>query len=202
MRIGHRIRILTALLIAAVPLLASCQKDQPAYLGEDPHHGKSYNLPSPELGLPPTPVAKTAEPAAFPVPPPPFTEGIFPCSDCHGAKEPVNRTRRPLTKEHAEIALQHDAENRWCLDCHSAENRDMLHLASGELIDFKESYRLCGQCHGPTLRDWKKGIHGKRTGMWNGKKEYLLCIHCHNPHSPRFKPLKPEAPPPHPEDVK
>jgi formate-dependent nitrite reductase cytochrome c552 subunit len=23
----------------------------------------------------------------------------------------------------------------------------------------------------------------------------LLCAHCHNPHDPKFKPLKPEPPP-------
>ncbi|HEY5492164.1 MAG TPA: hypothetical protein VIK25_13300, partial [Gemmatimonadaceae bacterium] len=82
-----------------------------------------------------------------------------------------------------------------CLDCHDARNRDKLHLADGRLIDFTESYRLCGQCHGPTLRNWKAGEHGKRTGSWSGAKQYLLCASCHSPHSPHFKPLKPKAPP-------
>ena len=75
------------------------------------------------------------------------------------------------------------------------KNRDMLHSASGKLIDFSESYKLCGQCHGPKLRDWKAGIHGRRTGQWNGEKQYLLCAHCHNPHSPKFPQLKPEPAP-------
>ena len=38
--------------------------------------------------------------------------------------------------------------------------------------------------------------------MWNGKKEYRLCVHCHNPHQPRFKPLEPLPPPIRPEDNK
>ena len=38
-------------------------------------------------------------------------------------------------------------------------------------------------------------MHGKRIGMWNGKKTYFLCVNCHNPHAPRFKALKPEPPP-------
>jgi len=63
------------------------------------------------------------------------------------------------------------------------------------LIDFNESYKLCGQCHGPKLRDWEAGIHGRRTGQWNGEKEYLLCAHCHDPHSPKFPPMKPEPAP-------
>ena len=127
------------------------------------------------------------------VPPPPFSEGIFPCSECHADME-LNRQRRKL-EMHEEIVLNHGGKNRWCLDCHDAENRDMLHLADGTLVDFKESYRLCGQCHGPKLRDWKAGVHGRRTGFWNGQKRYLLCAHCHNPHSPKFKKLKPEPPP-------
>src|SRR5512134_3263052 len=49
------------------------------------------------------------------VPPPPFSDGIFPCSACH-ADLPVNRTRRQLTDMHDDILLQHDTEHRWCLD--------------------------------------------------------------------------------------
>ena len=77
-----------------------------------------------------------------------------------------------------------------------------LRLASGKLLDFKESYKLCGQCHGEKYRDWKVGVHGKRTGEWNGKKEYLLCVNCHNPHSPKFQELTPEPPPVRQEDIK
>ncbi|MBN1221908.1 MAG: hypothetical protein JXB23_01575 [Candidatus Aminicenantes bacterium] len=135
------------------------------------------------------------------VPPPPFTEGIFPCSDCHADME-VNRNQRKLEEFHEDIVLNHGEKSRWCFDCHDAQNRDMLHSAGGELIDFKESYKLCGQCHGPKLRDWKAGIHGRRTGSWNGQKKYLLCAHCHNPHSPKFKKMKPEPAPRKPGKVK
>jgi len=48
-------------------------------------------------------------------------------------------------------------------------------------VPFTASYELCGQCHGDKYRDWKVGVHGKRTGMWNGKKTYYLCVNCHNP---------------------
>ena len=123
------------------------------------------------------------------VPPPPFSEGIFPCSSCH-ADMPVDRTRRELGF-HTEIELKHDEEHRWCLDCHNADDRDYLHLASGELVPFDESYRLCGQCHGEKYRDWRAGVHGRRTGDWNGHKTYLLCAHCHDPHQPRFAPIAP-----------
>jgi len=133
---------------------------------------------------------------------PPFTEDIFPCNNCHAEVVP-NPLRRELVDMHDDISaiFDHDSENRWCLDCHDINNRDYLKLASGKLIGFDESYKLCGQCHGDKLRDWKVGVHGKRTGEWNGKKQYLLCVHCHNPHSPKFKPMKPLPPPVRQEDI-
>ena len=70
-----------------------------------------------------------------------------------------------------------------------------MRLVNGEAIAFEESYRLCGQCHGPKLRDWRLGLHGKRTGHWRGEKEYRTCVECHNPHSPPFAALEPEPPP-------
>lgn len=136
----------------------------------------------------------------FFVPPPPFSEGIFPCSECH-ADLKVNIEHREL-EFHEEIVLKHAEEQRWCLDCHNPDNRDKLRLANGQLILFEKSYLLCGQCHGTIYRDWKAGVHGRRTGFWNGKKQYRLCVHCHNPHQPKFKPLKPLPPPVMPEDVK
>jgi len=130
------------------------------------------------------------------VPPPPFSEGVFPCSECHNNTDlPPNRTRRALSDAHDDIVLKHDQEHRWCLDCHDTDNRDRLRLASGELVSFEESYRVCGQCHGEKYRDWRAGVHGRRIGQWNGAKQYLLCVHCHSPHQPRFKSLAPQPAP-------
>jgi hypothetical protein len=122
--------------------------------------------------------------------PPPFSEGIFPCSSCHADMK--DRTRRELAfHEEQQKVFDHDAEHRWCLDCHDYENRDVLRLASGAPVPFTESYRLCGQCHGDKYRDWRVGVHGKRVGQWDGEKTYLLCVNCHNPHSPAFKGVTP-----------
>jgi len=146
--------------------------------------------------------AKEADVPEFFVPPPPFSEDIFPCSDCHEDQD-TNPNRRVLEEFHEDIELKnHDEKNRWCLDCHNPENRDMLRMASGRLVSFEESYYLCGQCHGTIFRDWKAGIHGRRTGEWNGKKTYRLCVHCHNPHQPRFQPIAPKPPPVKPKDYK
>lgn len=130
--------------------------------------------------------------------PPWENDFLFPCSQCHVDLE-LNPERR-LIEMHEEIqeSFDHDSDNRWCLDCHDLESRDSLRLASGELLGFDESYKLCGQCHGDKLRDWKVGVHGKRTGYWNGRKKYLLCAHCHDPHSPSFNKLVPEPPPERP----
>jgi predicted CXXCH cytochrome family protein len=138
----------------------------------------------------------------FPVPAPPFSPNMFPCTGCHDPNLTVNAQRRVLVKAHTDIQLKHDEQHRWCLDCHNADNRDVLRSAAGEPIPFVESYRLCGQCHGDKYRDWKAGIHGKRTGEWDGRKDYLLCIHCHDPHTPRFKPMKPMPAPVRPARVK
>jgi hypothetical protein len=138
---------------------------------------------------------------AIDVPPPPFSPGVFPCSDCHDPELPVNTQRRELKTAHTEVVLRHDQAHRWCLDCHDAANRDMLHLANGTLVEFSSSYELCGQCHGDKYRDWRAGVHGRRVGQWNGAKSYLLCVHCHNSHSPAFAPLAPERPPQRPHAV-
>ncbi len=170
---------------------------------------------TPEQGAPPLPgqapeaVAAAAgadKPAGrpgaeeFPVPPPPFTEGVFPCSQCHEDLEP-NLERRELGMHEDKQPLRHGDRERWCFDCHNPKPRDMLRLASGTLVPFSESYRLCGQCHGDKYRDWKVGVHGKRTGSWNGKKQYLLCANCHDPHAPHFKALQPLEPPPRPAEI-
>jgi hypothetical protein len=141
-----------------------------------------------------TPATTSSRPT---IAPPIFSEGIFPCSNCHAEMKP-DLTHRALQDEHTAIVLRHAAGLFWCLDCHHPENRDTLRLATGEGLPFTESYRLCGQCHSKKLRDWQAGIHGRRTGYWNGDKEYLMCTRCHNPHDPEFKALTPMPPPERP----
>lgn len=123
-----------------------------------------------------------------------LSSGNFPCSNCHAGMTP-DFTRRALTF-HPEIRLnRHGGGRMWCLECHDASDRDHVRLANGEKVPFPELHRLCGQCHENIYRHWKAGIHGKRTGSWEGEKRYHLCTQCHNPHSPRFKPLRPEPAP-------
>ena len=138
----------------------------------------------------------------YPVPLPPFSKDIFPCTRCHDKPEDFNTTKRNLTLEHLDIKLVHGPREQWCYGCHNPTDRDVLRLAGGRTVSFLKSYELCGQCHGPKLRDWRLGIHGRRTGCWNGKREYLLCVHCHSPHAPKFKPLTPKPRPKKPTELK
>jgi hypothetical protein len=132
--------------------------------------------------------------------PPPFSPGVFPCSQCHDGQG--DRTRRRLSHhEDVQEKFVHAGSRRWCLDCHDFENRDMLHLTGGELVPFTESYALCAQCHHGKYKDWRLGIHGKRVGAWDGKKTYLLCVSCHDPHTPAIKPIRPERRPPRPKET-
>jgi hypothetical protein len=128
------------------------------------------------------------------------------CVACHEqAKKPVaceTCHEKQSGKAHANIVLRHAEDQRGCLDCHDQEDRDRLQLANGTTIPFSESFRLCGQCHGTQFRDWKVGLHGKRTGAWNGRREYRLCVHCHYPHEPRFQPMAPVAKPARPEEIR
>ena len=130
---------------------------------------------------------------------------MFPCSDCHDEEWETDYTRRELDEPHDEIPgkfVNHDSDNRWCLDCHSAKKRDRFRLINGKIVKFNEYYRVCEQCHKRIYREWKMGVHGKRTGYWNGKKQWKHCTQCHNPHNPPFKAIKPMPAPRKPLDIK
>ena len=187
-----RVILLSSLLLAAMALTVAGR----GVVAETAASGSRGTLHEGQAAGKETPRPAAADDLKLEVPPPPFSDGIFPCSDCHNPKDlPPNRTRRTLTDAHDDIVLKHDEAHRWCLDCHDADDRDRLHLASGDPVPFEESYRLCGQCHGEKYRDWRAGVHGRRVGLWNGAKSYLLCVHCHSPHEPRFKPLAPKPAP-------
>lgn len=121
-------------------------------------------------------------------------EMVYPCSDCHegdpGDPTPRDRFFHEFTLDHL-----HADEGQWCMDCHDADNRDMLHLAGGQLISFDERERLCAQCHDEAWNDWRHGLHGLRTGFWNGPKHIRRCSNCHRAHDPSIRHIRPLPPP-------
>ena len=106
-----------------------------------------------------------------------------------------------LAPEDSVWTMVHGGGNLWCLDCHDDENRDKLVRLNGDLLTFNESHLLCGECHGPKLRDWDRGIHGSTTGYWDMSRDdgettvRKLCVECHLPHNPSYAGMMPMAGP-------
>lgn len=121
----------------------------------------------------------------------------FPCSECHQSFQSKEQTK-DLRFPHAGLQLKHMLEVKKCDFCHSKKNSNMLHLLDGVLISYDESYKICSQCHGKIATNWKKGLHGKIGGQWDGERLHFNCTLCHNAHDPKFKPMEAVAPPSHP----
>lgn len=128
---------------------------------------------------------------------PPSPLDLFACIKCHKGLK-INTKRRVLIGTHKDFVFDHpgfNSENKWCYTCHDPSALDLLKLESGKLVSYQKSYEQCIQCHVKNYSYWAVGIHGRRTGMWNGEKQYLSCSYCHNAHTPKFKPVEPKKPP-------
>jgi len=117
------------------------------------------------------------------------------CMECHKLFPAKWHYDRPMN-EHQDITLDH-GNNRFCLNCHHPKNRNAFVDYDGSEIVQSDVVLLCAKCHGPTYRDWQAGVHGRQNGFWNagmGEKTKLRCIQCHDPHSPKYKSMKPLPP--------
>jgi hypothetical protein len=117
------------------------------------------------------------------------------CMECHKLFPAKWHYDRPLN-EHKDVRLEH-GNNRYCLNCHHPTNRNAFVDYDGGEIAQADVVQLCAKCHGTIYRDWQAGVHGRPNGFWNaqmGDKTRLRCIQCHDPHSPRFKAMKPLPP--------
>lgn len=118
------------------------------------------------------------------------------CMECHKLLPAKwHYDDRPFN-EHKNIVLDH-GNNRFCLNCHHSTNRNSFVDYDGSEIAQAEVVRLCAKCHGTIFRDWEAGVHGRQNGFWKaglGEKTKLRCIQCHDPHSPKFKEIKPLPP--------
>lgn len=112
------------------------------------------------------------------------------CMDCHEMM--VGKPRNEDLLQHQDIKMDHGLNGR-CINCHDVTNRDKLVLRDGTTVGFGQSPTLCSQCHGTTYREWERGVHGKTLGYWDasqGEAKKLLCVECHNPHSPHYAPIR------------
>ena len=136
--------------------------------------------------------------------PPRATKGLdlvkagwtYNCMECHKLfPARWHYDDRPFN-EHKEIKLDH-GNNRFCLNCHHPTNRNAFVDYDGAEIVESDVVKLCAKCHGTIYRDWQAGVHGRPNGYWDasaGTKTRLRCIQCHDPHSPKFRAMKPLAP--------
>jgi hypothetical protein len=130
----------------------------------------------------------------------------YDCYGCHdkGKPPPIRYDaagKIVVPKEHANIVMGHGSHDRnnLCFNCHNEQNLETLQVRDGRIVKFDNIPPLCGSCHGPTLRDWEAGAHGRTSGYWDrsqGPIQRLVCANCHNPHSPRI-PTREPAPAPH-----
>jgi hypothetical protein len=118
----------------------------------------------------------------------------FPCSECHDSLE-AGVTETPLDGNHEELLPKHMKRISQCTLCHNESDSDQLKLLNGTMVSFDQSHLVCIQCHGEKGSDWKRGIHGKQIGSWNGTQTRLLCSDCHEAHAPKFKQFVADPPP-------
>lgn len=131
----------------------------------------------------------------------------FKCYVCHEKDDPPplrfdEQHNLLIPEEHGNIIMAHGTHNRnnLCYNCHNETNLLTFSTRDGHQFGFAESSYLCGSCHGPNLRDWEAGVHGRTNGYWlrsAGPALRLDCVNCHDPHSPRI-PGRAPAPGPHP----
>jgi hypothetical protein len=130
----------------------------------------------------------------------------FDCYGCHERGKAPNlifdaNHNLVVPEVHSDVVMGHGRHNRnnLCFNCHDENNLEVFQTRDGRELKFGESVFLCGSCHGPTLRDWEAGVHGRTSGYWNrslGAIDRKQCVNCHNPHSPKF-PGRAPAPGPH-----
>lgn len=121
-----------------------------------------------------------------------------PCQSCHEGVDALQGDPKEKGVFHEKIEIKH-GRNQHCFNCHNRKQPADFSNFDGSPIKLKDVQLLCAKCHGTTFRDWNNGAHGRRSGHWDvskGGPKPTVCIACHNPHWPVFKPLT-AAPPPH-----
>ncbi len=132
--------------------------------------------------------------SAFEIVPPRQQQPFYPCMNCHQFKKTDPQPRELAAAPHA-VQFEHGDGRMWCLNCHHAEDRNVLQDAMGRKVAYDEAPAVCATCHQARHEDWLHGAHGKRVANWRGERVLYGCTHCHDPHAPALAP-RPPAPPP------
>lgn len=119
---------------------------------------------------------------------------IVGCVTCHrliGANKD-NTLAEQLSRFHVGAKVTHG--NLTCRSCHNPPRYDEFKLVTGRTVPYAEVMELCGQCHSRQRADYEHGAHGGMAGYWDltrGPRQRNHCIHCHRPHDPRFRQVRP-----------
>jgi hypothetical protein len=181
------------LVLAWLLLLAgslACKRDQPQRFAPRPGpraHAEQIHRPAKLTSIEATHVAGLGAESAR-----------VACATCHALRpsKPLPTSTADLKEFHVGLTFAHGALA--CASCHVEGRTDALHLADGTLVPMTEALRLCGQCHGPQLRDYQHGAHGGMTGYWDrsaGPRLRNHCVDCHDPHAPRYPGMRPAPAP-------
>lgn len=114
------------------------------------------------------------------------------CRTCHDGAAPLSGDPSGRGVVHDKVVVNH-GRNRHCFNCHDRRQPATFTDIDGASVDLAKIELLCARCHGPTYRDWRNGAHGRRMGYWDaarGGPKPVVCIACHDPHWPVFKPLR------------
>jgi formate-dependent nitrite reductase cytochrome c552 subunit len=130
------------------------------------------------------------------------------CATCHSLRDAGPLPQRADDLKQFHVGLRFEHASMACSSCHVAGRQDQLHLASGQVIAMNDALLLCGQCHGPQLRNYQAGAHGGMNGYWDrsrGPRTRNHCVDCHDPHAPRYPSTNPvfkpnDRIPPNPKD--
>lgn len=121
-------------------------------------------------------------------------QGSVACSTCHSALPPNRNVRsgQDLDTFHQGMKFEHG--NLTCYACHDPGGADMLRLADGSSVEYRDVMTLCSQCHGPQATAFAHGAHGGMNGFWDlsrGPQQRNNCVDCHAPHTPSFPKMLP-----------
>ena len=121
------------------------------------------------------------------------------CYSCHSVRPANSKASRSTDMDEFHQGLHMSHGQLACVSCHNpTDGYSTLRLADGRSVAFTESMSLCAQCHGTQFRDYQHGAHGGMTGHWDLKKGGRTrnhCLHCHDPHAPKYPTFMPVAAP-------
>jgi hypothetical protein len=113
------------------------------------------------------------------------------CHLCHTKKARLfGKSAGTTDLEHPGISPAHGKREISCHSCHDINNHNYLIKSRSLPATFEDSSPVCANCHRERFRDWKRGLHGKRSGGWALPKTQYQCIDCHAPHHVSFEKME------------